>query len=522
MKEGVETAWDNPTRPEDNVVSAWGSHENGMPSSEDMDDIDILPDHELNTRTGRSRRRRLVICVVVVAVVAVIGIVVGVLATSSKPKTSTSSQENSAIPPTPSSPSTPSGPTTASFPSAPVGAPLPATSAPTSSNAAEIRSIIMSNARFGGTEFQDKTSYQSKALAWVQTQSLPATGISLTLEQQTIQLYALACIYYNTYSTRSAWTDFEFGAGNAIPGWYATQGWLKDASQVCSWFGITCNQNGGVEKIELATNGLTGYLPPETALLKDSLTYLDLYKNIINNKGDLGNSFLGELTNLQYLYYGTTSFEYDGIPTEIGLLTNLIEYDCSYTLYFGPLDGNMWSGLTNLDYLVMDGNAYNMSLPQQLVSLPNLKYLYVGFSFLEGHFDFMSQMSNIIEFWVDDNPQMGGSIPTTIGQVTTLKSFSATDCALTGTIPTELGLLTGMIQMWFYDNLLHGTIPTELANLINLQTFQVQKNDLTGTMPSGVCSRMTPFGRLQDLGADCSPIVTCGCCTCCGSACANA
>merc|ERR1712232_389593 len=102
----------------------------------------------------------------------------------------------------------------------------------------------------------------------------------------------------------------------------------------------------------------------------DSLKLIDLFNNLINNKDDIGNSWLGEMTNLEFLYFGSTSFEYDGVPTEIGLLANLKELDFSNTLYFGELEGSTWSNLSNLVFLVMNGNAYNSSLPSELVTLP--------------------------------------------------------------------------------------------------------------------------------------------------------
>lgn len=399
---------------------------------------------------------------------------------------------------------------------------VPTTPFPTSISGKEIRDVVDGVARFGGSEFDDESSYQSKALRWIMTQELPSLDLPLTFEEQVIQAYALACIYFSTFGVRTAWTDFRYGHSNPVPGWFGKRGWVEDAGSMCEWYGIECNSDGFVEAIELATNGLTGVFPPEVTLLKDSLTRLDLYNNIVHNKGDDGNAFLGELTNLKYLFYGFTSFEYPGIPTEIGLLTNLIEYDMSYTLYFGEIPTNMWSQLTALKFLVMDGNAYNSSLPEEIVSLPNLEFLYAGFSALHGNLDFISRMPKIGELWVDDNPGMSGSIPSEIGDVSTLQSFSITNCDITGTIPTEIGSLTDMTYLWFYDNLLTGPIPSELGNMKKLETLNLQKNYLTGEMPAEVCTRTSPlFGRLTELEADCDSEITCpaDCCTCCGEDC---
>jgi len=385
-----------------------------------------------------------------------------------------------------------------------------------------IADVIYANAYYGGTEFDDPESYQSKALGWVATQTLPANHYpNLGMEEQAKQLYALACIFFSTYAQPNEWTDFHFKEGNAIPGWHVSQGWLMRPGEVCDWHGITCDDENRVSKIQLDTNGLTGSFPAEVTLLKDSLNTLDLYSNLVHNKGDAGNAWLGELTNLEYLFFGTTSFEYDGVPTHIGKLEKLKELDFSYTLYFGAIPEGMWGGLTQLNYLAMDGNSYNSTLPSDLVSLPNLEFLYATYSFLEGDLGFISQMPKINELWIDDNPGFAGTIPSSLSGADFLQGLSMTNCGLSGPIPTELGLMTDMIQMWLYNNQLTGTIPTEIGNMAALKIFDIQMNELTGEMPSEICSRRKPFGRLEELEADCDGEVTCddSCCTCCGESC---
>lgn len=396
---------------------------------------------------------------------------------------------------------------------------------PTASNAYEIADIIERNARYGGDEFKDKNSYQSLAKKWVLTQDFPIQdGSSMTMEQQALQLFALACIYFSTFSVTSVWTDVHYGPDVKLPGWYSSRGWMGTGEDVCSnWHGLTCNDQGRILKIELDTNGLTGSFPPETALLHETLTTIDLYNNMVHNSGDKGNSFLGELTNLEHLYLGTTSFEYDGVPSALGKLTALKELDFSNSLYFGKLDGTTFANLSNLRYLAMDGNAYNSSIPLELAQLPKLEYLYASFTFLEGGLDFVGSMQSIKELWVDDNPNLKGTIPSSIGNLSTLASFSAGGCGLTGNIPAEIGGATNVIQMWLNNNDLAGEIPSEIADLVSLKILHVQNNELEGAMPSTICDIRRPFGNLEELGADCDDAITCDeeCCTCCGEECAE-
>lgn len=249
--------------------------------------------------------------------------------------------------------------------------------------------------------------------------------------------------------------------------------------------------------------------------MASSLTYLDLFNNIVWNPGAEYNDFLGELTNLIFLYYGNTNFEFDGIPTAIGKLSNLVEYDASFTLYFGAIQGSIFENMPFMNYLVLGGNAYNSSIPVEIGQLPALEFFYAEDSFLSGDLSFMEPMQKIAELWVDTNPGLGGTIPTFLGSIATLQSFSISECGFNGPIPSELGNLAGMKQMWFFDNTLTGVVPTEIGRLTRMELLKVELNLITGTMPSEICANRDPLGLLVDLESDCVSEMVCTCCTAC-------
>jgi hypothetical protein len=377
-----------------------------------------------------------------------------------------------------------------------------------------VRDIIISNARFGGTEFDESTSYQSKALEWLVTKSssIYDRQSNLGVEEFVLQLFALSCLFYSTNNVPNAITDIW---SSDPQGWTSSEGWLESISSGgCNWSGVFCDNDGFVEKLSLPEYGLTGSIPPEIVYLKRSLTYIDLYNNAVYNSGNAGNQFLGELTNLENLYLGGTYFEYNGIPSEIGRMTNLVELDISYVSWFGPLGASPWSQLTNLEYLALNGNVFNTSLPPELLSLPKLEYLYSVESFLQGDMDFVSAMPVIRELWVDSNP-FGASIPSVLPQ--SLGSFSACDCNLVGTIPPSLGGLSNLIHLWLNGNNLTERIPTELGRLAKLETLSLSGNELTGDMPNEICTKRNQFlGNLQVVEVN-TASVTCSddCCTCC-------
>jgi Leucine-rich repeat (LRR) protein len=412
-------------------------------------------------------------------------------------------------------------PTTGNSNPAPAPTPFGSTAAPTS----EIASIVRNFALNNGVEFDDPDSYQSKALAWIEDTGVPSLTINLAnADDRVVQRYALACIYYASNEQRTAATDFAFGPEIDVLPWLNERGWLTFDDE-CDWYGITCNDiTGLVEEIDLSNNILTGLFPPETQLLKDSLKVLDIYSNYVFNVGDAGNAFLGELTLLEELYYGTTSFQYDGIPTYIGKLTNLYEYDCSYTLYFGELREEVFENLNQLEYLYIGGNSFNSSIPTNIGKLPNLLYFYAEYSDIIGDLSFMKGMPQIYELWADRNPLLTGPLYSEIGDCTTLESFSVTRCGLEGKIPSELGKLVNMQQMWFYNNDLTGAVPTELGLLADMNRLELELNGLTGVMPVEVCDRVKPKGKLEVLETDCEEgavEIECICCTCCGESCAD-
>lgn len=69
-----------------------------------------------------------------------------------------------------------------------------------------------------------------------------------------------------------------------------------------------------------------------------------------------------------------------------------------------------------------------------------------------------------------------------------------------------------------YDNNLGGTIPSELGALSTIDTIELQENAITGSMPSEICDNVSPLGMITSLTSDCGgiePLVECDCCTRC-------
>ena len=325
-------------------------------------------------------------------------------------------------------------------------------------------------------------------------------------ENQIKQRYVFACLYMAT---------------NLDDNWSRSDRWMSSDDE-CAWFGIFCDVEGRVLELNLTDNGLVGTVPQQMAFLSDSLLTLELHKNnVVNNDEEL--AWLGQLTNLLAMDIRETEFSFSGIPHYLSHLTSIRVLEIASTGFSGAIDGSIFEPMKDLVYLDMGGNLYNSTLPMEIARLPALEALYLDNTNLYGNIGFISEMNSPYEIWLDNNPNLAGSIPTEIGKLSGLASLSITNCGIIGTLPSELGNLAEMQQMWLSGNYIIGSVPSEIGSLKKLRIFQTEDNYISGDMPSDVCDL---FGAdnltgLIALGADCEPPgeVRCTCCTCCSAPC---
>ena len=122
--------------------------------------------------------------------------------------------------------------------------PVPATPAPVAATPAptpgpnRAREVIVPVALFDGTEFSDPTTYQSKALAWLESDDLGSYS-----DDKIIQRYSLGCVYFATNNVSTTFTDMLLGEGNVFP-WNNERAWLT-ATDECTWSNVRCDNNTG-------------------------------------------------------------------------------------------------------------------------------------------------------------------------------------------------------------------------------------------------------------------------------------
>lgn len=145
------------------------------------------------------------------------------------------------------------------------------------------------------------------------------------------------------------------GGGN----WVNRNGWQAGAAgtncNVCTWYGVTCNEQNRVIGINLSSNDITGTLPNSIT----SLTFLNTLRLYGNELSGSLPSFLNSFLYLKTVDFGSNSFSGD-IPSNFG-------------------------SIASLKNLYLDDNNLNGSLPISLVSI-NLGLFYVNDNNISGCF----------------------------------------------------------------------------------------------------------------------------------------
>jgi len=188
-----------------------------------------------------------------------------------------------------------------------------------------------------------------------------------------------------------------------------------------------------------------------------NITSLDIYRSSFT--GTIPTT-IGVNTKLELLWLEGTQMDLSIIPTEIGLLTNLVDLSIASETNDGMVAGTLPTELGNCEALLLlqiVGNNYCGSIPTEIGRLTNLNEL-----FLRG--------------------------------------------GITGSIPSEIGQLTSLKTLALFGNQLEGTLPNELGMLQNLKFFQLFKNNLSGSIPNGICN-----SNGIRIDHDCT-IATCKCC----------
>uniref|UniRef100_A0A1D1ZFZ8 non-specific serine/threonine protein kinase n=3 Tax=Anthurium amnicola TaxID=1678845 RepID=A0A1D1ZFZ8_9ARAE len=251
--------------------------------------------------------------------------------------------------------------------------------------------------------------------------------------------------------------------------------WVGSDPCGSQWTGITCSKSR-VVYIKLSSMGLNGTLTGDIQYLTE-LQVLDLSSNLgltgtlppsigtlsrLTNLILVGCSFFGEIPDLsslqQLVFLSLNSNQFTGeIPPSIGTLSKLYWLDLADNKLSGtiPVSSGNSSGLDMLTHTLhfhFGKNQLSGVIPDQL---------------------FRSDM-HLIHLLLDNNA-FSGSIPSTLGLVTSLELVRLDRNSLTGNVPSNINNLTGVGELHLSHNKLTGSLPN-LTGLESLSYVDLSNN----------------------------------------------
>ena len=266
----------------------------------------------------------------------------------------------------------------------------------------------------------------------------------------------------------------------------------------------------------LGINELTGSIPTELGNLS-SLTRLSFTRNRLT--GDIPTE-LGDLTDLTFISLSSNRLSGD-VPTELGSLSNLTRL----YLWGNDLTGEMpdsFTALTSLEWLSFHSNAglcapIDNTFQTWLQGIDNVEGSSCALVDSQDDKAALTQFYNATNGanWVDNSNwlsnrpvrewygvtndangrvtglflwdnRLSGSIPSELGDLSSLKRLNLNGNELSGAIPPELGNLSELSYISLRSNQLTGAIPPELGNLSNLRALFLGNNQLTGCIPNAL------------------------------------
>ncbi|KAK2968943.1 hypothetical protein RJ640_029750 [Escallonia rubra] len=258
----------------------------------------------------------------------------------------------------------------------------------------------------------------------------------------------------------------------------------NDSLHFCEWKGVTCDrQHQRVTALRLVAQNLVGSVSPQIG----RLTFLR--KICLNNNSFHGNipPDIGQLFRLQFLLLFNNSFQ------DLGLTLPNLKY-----LYVG---GNNFSGsfppsmanASGLLELSMSGNNFAGLIPTNLGNLRDLESLELN----ENRFgsnkpddlSFIASLTNCTNLrnLIFFENQFGGVLPGSLANLSSkLEILWLGLNKISGSIPQEIGNLNNLYLLSIVDNMISGSIPESIGKLSKLQGLGIRMNNISGKIPPSI------------------------------------
>ncbi|KAL3525848.1 hypothetical protein ACH5RR_014220 [Cinchona calisaya] len=161
-----------------------------------------------------------------------------------------------------------------------------------------------------------------------------------------------------------------------------------------------------------------------------------------------------------------------------GLIVNI-----SNNGFFGEIPTDIDTMCRSLKLLDASGNQITGTIPSSIGNLTSVVALNLSWNLLQGPIPSSFGQFKDLRFLSLAGNNLTGSIPTSLGQLYYLEVFELSSNSLSGEIPKDLANLRNLTTLVLNNNKLSGQIPSELDNVTTLSTFNVSFNNLSGPLP---------------------------------------
>ncbi|KAL6334062.1 hypothetical protein AAG906_001819 [Vitis piasezkii] len=262
--------------------------------------------------------------------------------------------------------------------------------------------------------------------------------------------------------------------------------------------------------LDLSGNQLVGRLPERLSQL-EKLTYLDLSDNKL--QGPIPASF-GTFKNLNKMWLGSNELN-GSLPVSFGQLSELVVLEVSWNRLTGILSEEHFSKLSKVKTLWMHGNSgLILNVSSTWIPSFQITDLSMASCNLGPSFPTWLRSQKEVSLLDLSNASISGSIPKWFWNISftmqhlllyhnQLQGVYLLDLSynkFSGPIPLSIGeSMLDLHYLLLSKNQITGTIPNSIGHITSLQVIDFSRNNLIGSIPYTInnCSSLISLGQLQ-------------------------
>ncbi|CAK8538295.1 unnamed protein product [Lathyrus sativus] len=261
------------------------------------------------------------------------------------------------------------------------------------------------------------------------------------------------------------------GVPESLPSW-------NESLHFCEWQGVTCGRRHmRVSSLQLENQTWGGTLGPSLG----NLTFLKIL--MLRNLALHGEipAQIGRLKRLHDLILSSNKLEGE-IPIELSNCTNLRVIE----LYHNQLIGRVPSWFESMQLTLLNLGFNNLvgTIPSSLGNISSLSDLSLSSNHLAGNIPHaLGKLSGLKMLTLDLN-NLSGEIPHSLYNLSNIQSFILVDNKLFGSLPSNLNLAFPNLRGFLVGgNQISGAFPSSISNITDLTTLDIARNAFNGPIP---------------------------------------